>query len=783
MKNLKRSRAIISGLATSLVLAFSGSIATADVDLGDVVASGSAEIGGVPGTRTGGNEGKSKFEEYRETGLGGWIVPELQLFLGGKKEDFFVSFDSTKPGFRDQNYRLRFGLYGRLDIEAEWDQIPHLFDEGVSRTPYRRDGGTFSLNTKPTTTTSTSAHCDAQPATNFCHFLDRDNTRPVDLGLLYGIGRIKIKYTPLPGWTLSGGYWSQHVVGDRAFSTLFGPSPGNYNIVELPEPIDYQMHNVEFGAEYAADWWSLGLKYNGSFFHNNISTLIWDNPLNLSGVDGGCSDSARYSNATNGVDGNRGPCRGRLDLYPSNQAHTFTLTGAAVLPWKTRFMGTASYGWRLQDDKFLPFTINSAITPGNPLAHLPSISARSLDGDVRPTMVNATLVNNAIDHLNLKAYYRFYDFDNQSRRVSFPEGIVINDQAGSVGTPTCNPTCPEAGEKTKPYAYSKQNVGFDAGYDVTRWLNVKATAGYERMHREFREVRNSDEFVTGPTIDIKPLSSLLFRASYRHSWRNPSHYQFEIDDTTGNPENIAKKFDEARRDRDRVSLFTQYTPWDILNLYAGFEFTRDDYPDSRIGTQFDLNYSPSVGFALMPVKWVKIFGDYNWDRYDWQLDAIQRTASLEVPNSVNCPKSGPTRCWTSRGLDRVHTFSIGTDMTIIEHVLGFRMQYGYSFGTSKVDASGATCGGCTRATNYPTIKNSWHEFLARFEYQVMKNVGLRVGYYFNRARDNDHGVDIMKPWMGDVDTGASVQKSIFLGDRIKGPFTAHVGFVALRFSF
>jgi Putative outer membrane beta-barrel porin, MtrB/PioB len=406
------------------------------------------------------------------------------------------------------------------------------------------------------------------------------------------------------------------------------------------------------------------------------------------------------------------------------------------------------------------------------------MSAHSLDGDVRPTMINATVVNNAIDHLNLKAYYRYFDLDNQSRRVSFPDGIVINDQAGTAVSPNCPPagaSCGDA-ERTNRYAYSKQNIGFDAGYDLTRWLTVKLGTGWEKMHREFREVRNSDEYGVGPTVDVKPLSSLLFRASYRHSWRNPSHYNLD-------EENIAKKFDEARRNRDRASLFAQYTPWEILNLYAGFEFTKDDYPDSRLGTQFDFNYSPSAGFALMPYKWIKFFGDYNWDRYDWQLDAIQRSAALETPDAVNCPKSGPTRCWTSRGLDRVHTLSFGSDVTLIENVLGFRIQYGYSFGTSRVNASGATCGGCTRATDVPTIKNSWQELLARFEYQVMKNVGLRVGYYFNRARDNDHGVDIMKPWMGDVDPSASVQKSVFLGDRIKGPFTAHVGFVALKFSF
>jgi hypothetical protein len=302
------------------------------------------------------------------------------------------------------------------------------------------------------------------------------------------------------------------------------------------------------------------------------------------------------------------------------------------------------------------------------------------------------------------------------------------------------------------------------------------------MHREFREVTTSDEYGVGPTIDIKPLSGLLVRMAYRHSWRNPSHYQFEIDET-GGIDNLAKKFDEARRNRDRASLFAQYSPWDVLTLHAGFEFTRDDYPDSRIGTQFDLNYSPSVGFIVSPASWVRIFGDYNYDRFDWKINAIQRTLTTQNPSN-SCPIDAThTRCWTSQGLDRVNTFSVGSDFSLIENVLGFRIQYGYSMGTSRVNASGATCVGCTVATNYPTIKNTWHELLARFEYQVHKNVGLKVGYYFNHATDNDHGVDIMKPWMGDVDTSASVQRSIFLGDRLKGPFTAHVGFVAVRLSF
>ena len=154
-------------------------------------------------------------------------------------------------------------------------------------------------------------------------------------------------------------------------------------------------------------------------------SLAWDNPINLSNVNlatgaltGPCVDSRLYgmSSSTGAITSNQwGPCQSRLDLYPSNQAHTITLTGTASLPLKTHFLSTVSYGWRLQDDSFLPFTSNRCFTTkpaevgtidlsrcANALAAMPTINGRSLNGDIRPLMVNATLVNNFFQDLNLK---------------------------------------------------------------------------------------------------------------------------------------------------------------------------------------------------------------------------------------------------------------------------------------------------------------------------------------------------------------------------------------------
>ncbi len=136
---------------------------------------------------------------------------------------------------------------------------------------------------------------------------------------------------------------------------------------------------------------------------------------------------------------------------------------------------------------------------------------------------------------------------------------------------------------------------------------------------------------------------------------------------------------------------------------------------------------------------------------------------------------------------------------MIKNLLNFRIQYGFSAGSSALHASGndATSGdsGVTPATNYPTIRNQWHELLARLEYVLHKNAALRLGYYFNGYASRDRGVDIMKLWMGDVENGStpgasgppnfnsSIGRSIFLGDTGKGSYTAHIGFVGIKLKF
>ena len=711
----------------SLVLGFlllSISSAGAEMDVGDYTLSGSAEVDGLPRTFKG---DKSRFELYRDVPETA-VVPQLELMLGSKKQDFFFNFGATSVGLDNQSYLLRFGRYGLFNVEFEWDQIPHTFNVDNARTPYGMNGGSYTLPVRPTVGDISSN--STNPATSPFNAWLNANARHVDMSLLDKIGKLTVNYTPTAGLSFTGRYWLENSSGKMPISFPFG-SNTNANIAELAEPIDYQTNNIELGGEYAGQGWALGLRYNGSFFHNSTSTLVFDNPA-VAGSPCVSSAAINYNTAT-------GPCQGRADLYPSNQAHTFTLTGTASLPLKTHFLGTASYGWRWQNDSFLPFTINSAIAN-------PTLSRNSLDGDVRPAMVNLTVVNNFVERLNLKAYYRFYDLNNHTTPVT-TTGTVRNDQ--SSGGPDWT--------TAQFFQYSRNTAGTGASYDFTRWLTGKFDFSWSRIHRSIDDISearvqalNANDTRVGPTFDIKPNSWLLLRAAYQYSWRSDPGY---------NPSGGSEMFFLTKRNQSKVSLYTDVSRWETFSVHAGFDFINDTYPEAVFRLESSRQYSPSVGFLYSPVEWLKFFADYNFDWIRWNQ---QYNSTI-----------------SSRGNDTANTLTIGSDAEIIKNLLKFHIQYGFSHGLSAIDTN--TSG--VSNPLWPSNSNTWHELLARIEYQFHKNVALQVGYYFNQYHSKDFGVDIMNLWMGNFDNNTGQIRSVYLGNDFKGSYTAHVGMIGLKFKF
>src|SRR5271154_1746466 len=90
-----------------------GCPAFAQVTVGPVNATGSAEVGAYPQPVP--YTDSAKFQEYRDLAQQ-FIVPELHLLLGGAEQEYYANFDLIDVAQKNEMYDLRFGRYGMLQV-------------------------------------------------------------------------------------------------------------------------------------------------------------------------------------------------------------------------------------------------------------------------------------------------------------------------------------------------------------------------------------------------------------------------------------------------------------------------------------------------------------------------------------------------------------------------------------------------------------------------------------------------------------------------------------------
>ena len=725
MKIRRYGRYLLAGpLLILSVILFTAAIARADSEWFGLIVSGEIEAG----VRfLAGDRSSSKFEEYREINRG-LFLEDLSLDIEDKKDRYYIEFRGHDFIEEDQNYQARAGRYGKYYFEFEWDQIPHVFSN-TGQLLYNRAGkGTFVLDDIIQSTIQAGGATVEEFASQ---------VHPIDLDLRRDRARFAVKYTPTQEWDFRFEYSNERQEGTRAISTSFGLT----NIIELPKPIEYRTHTITASAEYARKDWLLKFAYFGSLFNNKITTLVWDNPLRV--------DDAVFD-----------PSRGRKALYPDNQAHNLEISGAINLAGNTRLAGTVARGWMLQDEDFLPFTINTALAPLDSVSALPS---RSANAEIKTWLVNFIATNRFFKNWTFTGRYRLYDLNNDTSSHIFE--YVRTDQSVSF-----------APRRNLPYEYTKQNAGVDITRRIMRRLNVKVGWNWERWDRKFREVDDSNEHTVGAKLDYTVVQWLFLRALYQHSWRTIDDYDprawapsFPEGDPLIKAEEL-RKFTQAKRNRDRAELLVQLIPFDTLTLAFTYSLLDDDYRGSDLlGLRDSTTNSFSFDVTYQLSQRVSLFADYT--REDINLKQKSRVR----------PFTDLRNNWANRTRDLVHTFGAGFDLVLVPERLDMDAFFSQSFAKERQRLQGVP-GGNPQGdiADYPNITNRLTQIGVTFKYHIRKSLTAKLSYLYEKYTEKDLAMDIMKPWMGDVE--AISANSLFLGARAPG-YEAHTVGLLLNYVF
>ena len=673
------------------------------------------------GVRTStGDDKASKYLEYRDLREGFYVrrfelrLPEL---AGGK---YFFSMQSRDSINRDQTHLMEVGRYGKYRMQLRWNQTPHFFTNTTSTLFTQSAPGVFSYPAALRT------QLQASPSTLATVL---KNNAPFDHRLRRHTSLVNVVANPDQKLTVRFQYSRESQRGWRPFGTTTNSFT---NAIELPEPIDYRTHVTNLGAEYAAKNWAVQVGYSGSFFTNKISTLVWDNPFRT-------TDTATAAST------------GRLDLYPDNTAHQIRFAFSIKLPKDSRFMGSIVRGWMFQNDPFLPFTTNTAITS------VPALPATSLNGGKKTLAMNYTFTSRIL-RLPFSVRYRSYDYDNETPSLTFSNYVRTDSGLGGVA------------RQSLPYAFHRQSLLADVVWEFGRASSMKLAYEWERMTRHHRDVEKSDEHSLNAALDLIPRQWekwFLFRVSYRYADRQPKHYEaneesFPLGEPGLGQIHDLRKFDEAARTRHLARALVQLSPTDKLSFSASYGTTQDDYKQSLYGLLKDINYNYTFDAIYSPHNSVSFFADYARERYKYNQRSRQR-----VPATATAPVNDQIlNDWVSDMHDMIDTGEVGFEGTLLEKKIKFETYYSLSVAKGLVRTRAFGTPGIpgflvTSASDYPKTDNRIQALVSAFRVKLKDNFYPRVEYRFEKYGRTDFQTAVMSPYMVPFDAG--VGTSIFLG--------------------
>jgi MtrB/PioB family decaheme-associated outer membrane protein len=720
-------------------------LASAQPSLLGLNAEGEIELGGRIFLDEPAQSEKAKLLEYRDLDEQPFGAFRLRLFR--PDESYSVEMGGAKIGQDDQEFFLTAEGPGFWRLDFGWDQTPHVFSTNARILATEPSPGVFILPTpRP-----------PLPAYNAGRALE-------EVGLRWDTARVGVTLTPTLSLDLKLEYTYIDKHGERPLGFAFG-SPGN-DFMEVLEPIDQQIHDFRIRGSWAGDGWQVQAGYTLSVFVNDLNSVTADNPcFGLGGpAPTGC-----------GLGAIGAPERGQVSLAPDNMAHTLSVAGALSLPfWRTRVAANASYSLRIQDQTFLPHTVNPGLA-GSPLLTLPR---QDLDGMVGTLLFNVTATSRPLRPLTLKLRYRVFDYDDMTDELLFP-GHVVNDR-----TLVTEPRI--AGR----FEYTKHNADFDARWRLGQPLALTTGVGWERWDRnDHREVPRSDEYGAKLALDVTPADWMLARLTYRPSIRRVSAYdtfahlahtvveELTPDEEAQSQSVLLRKFDEGARDRHRVDLLLSFTPTDVISVTPSFSYRNDDYKDSFLGLQEAETFSAGVDVGWTPVEWLSVGAGYVYER----IDQRQRSRNRDVVAGATLDFADFD--WVTKHVDTVHTVHLGAKATIIPERLHGVVDVSYSTATGEVKNSNpATPTSGTPVQNaaatvrpFPDLEDSLLRVEASLRYFLTRNWSVALGYIFERFDQTDFRTDTLNPFV----PGSA---SIWLGNDLKD-YSAHILAMSVAYRF
>jgi MtrB/PioB family decaheme-associated outer membrane protein len=763
---------------------------------------------GVRGTTTNGDE--ARYERYRDLRSGA----NMNLQLGREGASYAFDAMARNIGYRDGLYAASF-QNNRAKFAFRFDQLP-LNYAYYTRTPWvvttsgetavlaldqsarlavqNRQAGVVGIPTSATQLLTASIY--------------RALASPFDLQQRRDTIGANAVFSLRPDLDLSFDLASFKRTGSMPWGASFAFNNAN----EVPLPLDNRTTEIGTGIEWANQKGMVRVGYEGSFFHNSIHALVWDNPVRATDWNttaGTGYDPSAYSNGN-------GAARGQMSLPPSNRLNRVIGLAMIKLPYRSTLNGTLSLTSLTQNEQLLGFTSNAVIAP-----LMPPLERETAEADVRYTNAAVNFTSRPTRILGLQARYRYTNRDDRTPiwEVSHPaDGIFDNVRFDGVPE--------DVGGETEHLNIRRQQFDANASFNVVKYTQFRVGYGHDNWNRTGRGFSDMADNIFRVSVDTVGNQYLTVRGQYELNVRKGSGFS-EAAIEEGGAQPGLRFYDESDRDRHRGTVIFEVNPISVVGLNFSVAAGKDEYKGEghEFGLLDNTNTTVTIGVDVMPRDEVAFGLSYGRDRFS-SLQASRNAnppADLNATPPVNPSDYGswfdPNRTWTLDHDEHVNNVTVYLDLVKALPKTDIRFAYDFSdsdqafvHGGPRIEelrlnlalsgpsaivyprnlVTGALftipspCSGgvpsCFEAL--PNVTNTWHRATVDVRYFLTPKFGVGVGYWFEKFDVKDFAT-INLPDQG---TGLDQQPRIdYLGGLVTGygnrPYRAHTAFARVIYLF
>lgn len=657
------------------------------------------------------NSESFKFGEF--TGLGedgAFFIGNIDAIARDAYDDdstYYMELYGSNLGLENRSFSLEAGSQGRFGGSIFYQQIPHYLHQDAS-TPYRGEGTNY-LSLPPSWPAYVAPGAPDQTSSDITALglqreIDLKTNRERFGGSLF--------WLPRKNWRLDVEYRNERKTGTQTTFGMFGTNGGNPLAAAIPEPVNYETNEIDAIANYTSGKFQVQASYNGSFFNDRYDSLVWQNA---------------YWSGDNGWDAMTE--EGQMALPPDNQAHSFALSGGYTVSPRTRVTGSLGYGIMLQDEEFLPYTINPAIAVGTPLPR------DSLDGEVNTMRADIGISTRPTGAVDLSARYRFNDRQNDTPRDFYqpvPSDVGLQSSTILVNT---------------PHSYTQHLANLEAGYRIGTYTRLSLEYEYENMERTFSERDRTREHTITGKLRGRASDTLNGWVSYGRAWRTGDTYvgnaplrESEFPDPgpgafVNHPE--MRKMNIADRTEDAFKAMANWMASDRVSATFGADYTLDDYDETTIGLTEGENIGLRADLSYAASEALTTYVYYGFSQMSFEQKGHEFSPFPPL-NSL----TDPAQRWSIDTTDRVHSAGLGLVWSGLSDKVDLTLDYAFSHAVTAYDTAGGADLGTV--SDLPDVETDIHSVQLAADYAVTAGVSVRLAYMFEYYDSEDFALDAVQ---------------------------------------